>query len=527
MATSTQSQSVVPSSTDFATEVKIDRLVIMWRVTALVAVCMLVITLFIASSNETNDILTWVVTPLFLIAACFLTRTLLSFNLFLPAAWVYTLGAILALAIALWGGQGSVNDSGDIFANQTLPFAFVVVVFIGGLLLPPSDTFVIALIASITTFLIPFAYAGNFDFLVAHQGFAVALIFIGALLAAQVTGELYAVTEWALSNYQRERQTNTNLFESQNQLNRALKRSEALSDKLSEINDELEVANEAAEVAKNFRGQFLANMSHELRTPLNAIIGFSETMLKFPMMYDDVTLPQAYEDDMSQIYNSGRQLLNLINDILDLSRVDAGKLDIFMERVELRPILTSVQSIAKGLLGNKSKSVKLYAETPEILPDVWADQNRLRQVLVNLYSNACKFTDEGSITLRVHQSDEGIVFSLTDTGSGINQDQMSIIFEEFKQASTNKGRDPRAGSGLGLAISRQLLTLMDGRIWAESQIGEGSTFYFVVHPYHKDERKTAEISGLRQAMPQHNGIAIEEAPKNIMENTENTTQEAT
>lgn len=525
MATSTPAQPIVPTNTDFATEVKIDRLVLMWRVTALFATIILLIALFIASSDTANEILTWVVAPLFLIISCFVTRTLLKLDWFTPAAWVYTLGAIFAVGIALWGGQSSVNDSGDIFVNQALPFAFVVIIFVGGLLLPPSDTFVLAFIATLITFLIPYVHAGNFDFIITHQGFAVALIFIGALLAAQVTGELYAVTEWALSNYQRERQTNNDLFESQTELNRTLKRSEALSDKLADINQELEVANEEAEAAKNFRGQFLANMSHELRTPLNAIIGFSETMLKFPMMYDDVPLPQAYEDDMNQIFNSGRQLLNLINDILDLSRVDAGKLDIFMERVELRPILTSVQSIAKGLLGNKQ--VQLFAETPDPLPDIWADQNRFRQVLVNLYSNACKFTDEGSITLRVQNSDEGILFSVTDTGSGISPDQMSIIFEEFKQATVNQGRDPRAGSGLGLAISRQLLSLMGGCIWAESTLGEGSTFHFILPPYHKDERKTAEVNSLRSAMRDHNGIALEEASKNIMSNTENTTQGTT
>ena len=314
-------------------------------------------------------------------------------------------------------------------------------------------------------------------------------------------------------NYQRERRTNLDLFDSRNELNKSLLRSEALGDKLQEMNAELEVASEAAEAAKNFRGQFLANMSHELRTPLNAIIGFSETMLKFPMMYDDVPLPKAYENDMNQIFNSGKQLLNLINDILDLSRVDAGKLDIYMERVELEPIVDSVQSIARGLLSNKD--IELKSVLPEKLPEVWADQNRLRQILVNLYSNACKFTDTGSITITIKEEDDTVLFSLADTGHGISKDQMNVIFEEFKQAQSAKGRDPRSGSGLGLAISRQLLNLMDGRIWAESEVGKGSTFYFSLQPYHKDRNETQEIGTLREKVIGKDSSDVTKSTKDI------------
>ncbi|PJF22552.1 MAG: hypothetical protein CUN56_05455 [Phototrophicales bacterium] len=317
-------------------------------------------------------------------------------------------------------------------------------------------------------------------------------MFLSASLAAQVTGELYAVTEWALLNYQRERNSNFELFESRNELRRSLKRSQVLGERLQEANRELEAAKEAAEAAKNFRGQFLANMSHELRTPLNAIIGFSETMLKFPMMYDDEPLPQAYHADLNQIYTSGQQLLHLINDILDLARVDAGKLEIYMQRVELNDVIQMVLATANGLIG--SKPIELKTDLPSPLPDVWADEARVRQVLLNLYSNAVKFTEQGSITLKIQTTDEGVQFSVTDTGSGIPENQLEAIFEEFKQAEGSGGRDPRAGSGLGLAISRQLLGLMNGRIWAESKVGEGSTFHFVLQPYHKDKVTTMETT---------------------------------
>ncbi len=162
--------------------------------------------------------------------------------------------------------------------------------------------------------------------------------------------------------------------------------------RLQETNDELDAARGAAEEAKHFRGQFLANMSHELRTPLNAIIGFSETMLKFPAMYDDVKLPVAYEADLQQIYTSGRQLLTLINDILDLAKVDAGKLDVRMERVDLSTVFE--QRRFDGERVGRQQADPAGDRHPRFLPAVWADEARVRQVLLNLYSNAAKFTDQ-------------------------------------------------------------------------------------------------------------------------------------
>jgi signal transduction histidine kinase len=321
---------------------------------------------------------------------------------------------------------------------------------------------------------------GDFSFFSMYQVVAIALTFLSALLAMQVTGDLYQVSEWALENYQRERRVAGELFDSRQELQRTLARSEALGERLQETNEQLEVARMSAEEAKHFRGQFLANMSHELRTPLNAIIGFSETMLKFPAMYDGVKLPNAYETDLQQIYSSGRQLLNLINDILDLSKVDAGKLDIRMEKVDLKVVIANVVSTAGGLIG--SKPIKLGADVPSNLPYSWADRARVSQILLNLYSNAAKFTDEGSINLTAREVDGMIRISVTDTGIGISPENAEVVFEEFKQAETGR-RDPRAGAGLGLAISRQLVTLMGGRIWVESELGKGSTFHFTLQPF--------------------------------------------
>ncbi|MDX1992057.1 MAG: HAMP domain-containing sensor histidine kinase [bacterium] len=476
----------IPSNIDFATEVKSDRLAILWKVT--LVGCLIIVFGYISAFTLVKGLSAqiWLLPAVILAAGCLVTRWLLRQSRYTEAAWAYALSAAGAVAWALFDPHP--------MSAQLVPFAFVVVIFIVGLLLPPMNSFLLALGCAVLTFVIPLmvpdlANVLPVEGLLGYQIFAVTLMLLGALLAAQVTGELYAVTEWALLNYQRERRTNYDLFESRNELNRSLNRSEALSDKLKETNVELEKANAAAEAAKNFRGQFLANMSHELRTPLNAIIGFSETMLKFPMMYDNIPLPEVYQSDLNQIYTSGRQLLDLINDILDLAKVDAGKLEIYMQKVDPTSVIQTAQAVAGGLLG--TKPVQIVSELPSPMPLVWADETRLRQVLLNLYSNACKFTDSGSITLVVRESPEGVVFTVRDTGIGIRQEQLGLIFEEFRQA-TVAGRDPRAGAGLGLAISRQLLTLMGGRIWVESEYGKGTSFHFMVQPYHKAKQETLE-----------------------------------
>jgi signal transduction histidine kinase len=454
----------------------------LWKITLAAAVLFFWIA-FTAATLQTANIAPWLIAIGVLAAGCSITRWRLKHNQYTQAAWAYALGGIISVfCIMLYG---------DARTLEIMPFMFPLIVFVVGLLLPPSSTLLMTVgIAALIAFMPSFNAMPGTDFGI-HQGAAIMLTLVSALLAAQVTGELYQVTEWALLNYQKERSTNNALFESRQQLERALTRSQALSEQLQKTNVELDQARATAEEAKHFRGQFLANMSHELRTPLNAIIGFSQTMLQFPQMYDDVGLPKAYNEDLNQIYNSGKQLLTLINDILDLSKVDAGKLEVQMRRVELDPIIEGVLAQAAGLVG--SKPVKLEKDLIDPLPLVWADETRVRQVLTNLYSNAVKFTDSGSITLIVREVDEGVRISVKDTGPGIDPKNHLLIFEEFKQAET-EGRDPRSGAGLGLAISRQLLELMDGRIWVESEVGKGSTFHFTLFPYRRREKDTAKLT---------------------------------
>ena len=234
---------------------------------------------------------------------------------------------------------------------------------------------------------------------------------------------------------------------------------------------ELEQVAEKLRETDRFRAQFLANMSHELRTPLNSIIGFSRVILKGI----DGPLTDMQRMDLEAIYNNGQHLLNLINDILDMSKIEAGKMELVIENVDLGVLIKGVMSTSKALV--KEKPIELRAEVDPDLPIIRADSTRVRQVILNLMSNAAKFTEEGSITLRAWHDDEMVYISVTDTGEGIPEEKMPLLFEEFRQIDYSSTRRA-GGTGLGLPISRYFVEMHGGQIWVESEVGVGSTFTF-------------------------------------------------
>jgi signal transduction histidine kinase/CheY-like chemotaxis protein len=225
--------------------------------------------------------------------------------------------------------------------------------------------------------------------------------------------------------------------------------------------------------ADRLKTQFLANMSHELRTPLNSIIGFSRVMLRGI----DGPLTDMQSTDLTSIYNSGQHLLGLINNMLDLSKIEAGKMELSIESVNLTDIAKTVMSTAIALV--KDKTVKLEQDVPQDLPTVLADQTRVRQIILNLVSNAAKFTEHGTVRLRMVAMPKEVMISVTDTGIGIPADKLEHIFEEFTQVDASTTRK-YGGTGLGLAISRKFVEMHKGRIWVESQVGVGSTFNFTL-----------------------------------------------
>lgn len=219
--------------------------------------------------------------------------------------------------------------------------------------------------------------------------------------------------------------------------------------------------------------RFLANMSHELRTPLTNIIGFARLMLKGI----DGPLTEQQRQDLEIIYHNGEHLLGLINDLLDISQIEAGLMELQFREVDLAELIRSVMSTANALV--RGKDVVLQEEIAPDLPKVRADPARIRQVLLRLLANAAKFTDRGSITVRARPSDGHVLVSVADTGVGIAPEDRERIFERFEQGSVGDGRRPN-GAGLGLSLSKEFVEMHGGTIWVESELGQGSTFTFTL-----------------------------------------------
>ncbi|MGE5375085.1 MAG: GAF domain-containing protein, partial [Bacteroidota bacterium] len=235
------------------------------------------------------------------------------------------------------------------------------------------------------------------------------------------------------------------------------------------------------------KSQFLANMSHELRTPLNSIIGFSRVILKGI----DGPITDIQQQDLTAIYNSGQHLLGLINDILDLARIEAGKMELNFEEVQIGEMTNSVFSTAKGLV--KEKPIQLIQRIPSDMPSVRGDTMRVRQILLNLISNASKFTDEGTITVEasVQKGPTGKMEALVkviDSGPGISLEDQEKLFKAFSQVDGSATRKS-GGSGLGLSICANLVQLHGGRISVNSEVGKGSSFWFTLPLYHQPQQE--------------------------------------
>jgi len=323
------------------------------------------------------------------------------------------------------------------------------------------------------------------------------MLIVGALLAVAMAAAAYL----AQQSNRRSRQ----LEESRRLLQ---DRRENLEQEVRQRTQELEQAREEAETANRAKSAFLANMSHELRTPLNAIIGYSE------MVAEDLEESNQHEhlQDLERIHKSGVHLLELINDILDLSKVESGRMDLILERFDLHELIKEAVATITPLIKERGNRIDIVMA--DEIGEIRADTSKLRQSLLNILSNAAKFTSEGEITVSCAREgttdSERVLISVRDTGIGIAGDKLEEIFDEFSQAELGTYRE-FGGTGLGLAISRRFCQMMGGDVQVSSELGVGSTFTINL-PAQVDALELARAVVLDENGP-INQTALDETPQ--------------
>jgi signal transduction histidine kinase/CheY-like chemotaxis protein len=294
------------------------------------------------------------------------------------------------------------------------------------------------------------------------------------LLGWAITNPLLTVSEWSLTGF---REAQKHLAEAQEQ-RLLLKQTEEdllkANRELARLSDRLKALQRVAEEASQAKAEFVANVSHELRTPLNMIIGFTEIIARSPQVYG-ARLPPALQTDIAAVRRNSQHLANLVNDVLDLSQVEAGQMALSREWIALPEVIEAAVTTVKPLFD--SKGLYLRTETPSDLPQVFCDGTRVRQVIINLLSNAGRFTERGGVLVACRRADNLITIAVADTGPGIPAQDQQRLFEPFQQLDASIRRR-YGGSGLGLTISKQFVEMHGGQMWIESQPGAGTTIGF-------------------------------------------------
>jgi len=384
----------------------------------------------------------------------------------------------LAAAAAIAGAGAAIVSNIWVTGANIAPYMFVVVVSLTGLLFGMKTVMGMTVLCSVLVVAIGSLRWGHVPFSAELLSPVLVIGAVGALSSLAVRN-LYLALYWALDRAMVAQRNQEELRDRQAELARTLKTLEATYKRIEHLNYDLARARQTAEGAKLIKQQFLTNVSHELRVPLNVIMAFSEMMYLSPESYGGIPLPAEYRGDVREIYRSSKHLLRLIDDVLDMSQIEAGQMRIYLEPVELHRVVSEALDVIRPLL--RGKDITLSAELPEDLPPVFIDRARVRQVLLNLLNNARRFTDSGRITVRAFLEERQVRVTVADTGIGIPPDEHEKVFEEFRQldGTTTRRQD---GSGLGLAISRRFVEMHGGRIWLESDgvPGQGSQFHFTL-----------------------------------------------
>jgi signal transduction histidine kinase/CheY-like chemotaxis protein len=400
--------------------------------------------------------------PLVLVICSWLAYLLTTRVSFAAGAGLYIAGVFLTIPLAAWA-----------YADPSLLLLLALAIGVAGLLIGPLAGFLTAALATVA--LVSYALLSPVVVVPAAVAWRASLFAcLMAFLIWVATYPLRTTLHWAWDSYERARRQTEALMEQRGELSRALKDLDLAYRRLEAMAIELERARQAADEARRLKAEFAANISHELRTPLNLIIGFSEMMVMAPRTYGE-PLPASYRGDVQAIYRNAQHLSTLIDDVLDLSQIEAGRMGLVKEPIDLAQVAQEAVNAIAYLF--EEKGLYLRLALPPQLPTVPADRTRVRQVLLNLLNNAARFTDQGGVTIAA-QVDEGCVtISVADTGIGIAESDLPKVFEEFRQLDGSIRRRA-GGSGLGLAISKRFVELHGGRMWVSSQLGAGTTFFF-------------------------------------------------
>lgn len=308
-------------------------------------------------------------------------------------------------------------------------------------------------------------------------GWDLAMIGAAALTIWTTVTPTYRARTWAWENFDRLVKLTDELRDRQAELLSLHKSLDLAYHRLEQVSRELEEQRRIAERARQAKAQFAAMISHELRTPLNLIIGFSEMMVLSPHAYGGESLPGVYRGDIEAIYRNARHLSNLVDDVLDLSQIEANRLGLEKEWADLAEIVAQAVAMVSAIY--QDKGLDLRADVPP-LPSLYVDPTRVREVLVNLLVNAARFTDQGGVTIQVEQVGDEVRVSVVDTGIGIAEDALPLLFREFQHSRRATQSERDRGFGLGLVICQRFVELHGGRIWVESKPGSGTTFHFTL-----------------------------------------------
>lgn len=378
-----------------------------------------------------------------------------------------------AMRVLAWGVLIAVLSLVLGLTSHASVFLFIVPVVFASVLLNQNGFFLMALLGSGSALIISLGRVSATRALsdLALTALVMTMVVLTSWLSTQ---NLYTALAWIWSGYERARENEALARDQQGKLTRALKSLDEALYRLERANYMLTIATDRAEEARRLKQQFAQNISHELRTPLNLIVGFTEIMTRSPEYYGGQLSP-AYVRDLRIVYRNARHLQNLVNDVLDLARIEAAQMGIMPEKIDPAQLVRDVVDTARSLV--ESRGLALQTDLASDLPQIWLDPTRIRQVLLNLLNNAARFTEEGSITVRVRRHGDEVRFAVADTGVGISSQDQQRIFEEFQQVDGSTRRR-HGGTGLGLTISKRFVDLHHGRMWVESDIGVGSIFYF-------------------------------------------------